>query len=470
MQINGIGCGNCRGFLPVLMLLTALFVLAFCLPVLAQVDDTPATTEADDKPADTENAGEETEPAEKPKKKPPFGKYGEWIKHTENLLLNMDMWGSTSTIPEGYLVPIVGWGTQRAFKRYDENRKLVDIVPILTAPDPFHSKGEFFRFDFNIFGKLDGYFFGAMYGVTDRFSVGFTSMFTVLDITMDPIFTPGSCDKLGIATREEFYQMLELLGRPRPKHSYHSDGVDWGDTTLTASWNYYRIKWFSTGSNLNVFLPTSHRADPDQAIIFGLGPDLDTGNGAFGLGLSQMFDFRPPKPADFVSFSIGLEGAFYFQSKRKSPHFFKPDQDVWDYMAAQGVELDIFPDLSDMDDFYYYTPPPWVAVSGGIGAGPVSITYRHGWGFEADFQSNSPGFEKVIDEIGLVGTGDDGKIIVAAGIPLSPIFIPALAQVRFEYVTDGRNNLVFRDIYQVGLGFIIPLHIPDRYKMGGKNK
>jgi len=134
-------------------------------------------------------------------------------------------------------------------------------------------------------------------------------------------------------------------------------------------------------------------------------------------------------------------------------------------MSAQGVELDFLPDLSDMDAHYYYQPPPWVAASGGIGAGPISVTYRHGWGFEAAFQSNSPGFRKMLDEIGLVGTGDDGKVIVAATIPLTPLYIPGLIQLRTEYQTDGRNNIIFRDIYQAGIGFFIPIAPPDRYKV-----
>jgi hypothetical protein len=176
-----------------------------------------------------------------------------------------------------------------------------------------------------------------------------------------------------------------------------------------------------------------------------------------------MFDFRPPKPLNVVTFSFSGEGAYFFQTKRKSPHFLKPNQDVWDYMTAQGVELDFLPDLSDMDSHYYYTPGPWLAASGGIGAGPISLTYRHGWGFEQSFESNSPGFRKMLDELGLVGTGDDGKVIFSASLPLTPLYIPAIAQFRTEYITDGKNNIVFRDIYQVGIGFIVPINPPKKY-------
>jgi len=399
-----------------------------------------------------------------------FGEYGRWVQFMQNKLLEMDLWGSTLTIPEGFGVVMFGWGTMRAFKRFDQNRKLIDIIPVLKIPDPFSKPtpiGDFFKFDFGISGKMAGYAGGVMYGVTDRLTVGVNTMFATVEIKMDPIFDPGSCEKLGVATLDEFLTLLNQLGRPTPKREYKSDGVDWGDTDVNATYNYFRNKWFSGGFTGRVYLPTAHIAKPDQSIIFGLGPDLDIGTGAWGAGFSKMVDFRPPKPADIVSFSLGGEGAYFFQTKRKSPHFLQPNRDVWDYMSAQGVQLDFFPDLSDMDRYYYYTPPPWVAASAGFGIGPVSVTYRHGWGFEGKYETNSPGFKKVIDSIGLVGTGDDGKLVFAAGVPLTPLYIPGLAQLRFEYQTDGRNTLVFRDRYQIGAGFVIPINPPARYRMGG---
>jgi hypothetical protein len=395
--------------------------------------------------------------------------YARWIKSVQNKFLSgeIDLWGSTATIPEGFLVVAFGWGTMRPGGRFDENRHLVDLLPVLSVPDPFNNDGEFFSFDFNADGEANGYFVGLSYGINDTLMITASTMMSTLNVKINPIFAPGSVERLGVATLEEFYTMLELLGRPRPKHSYKTDGVDMGDTTLAASWNYYRNEWFSTGMVGSLLIPTSHTAEPNSSIIFGLGPDLDTGVGAWGLGLANNFDFRPPKPLKIITFSFGLESAYYLQSKRESPDFIKPNQDVWDYMTAQGVELDFLPDLSDMDDYYYYTPAPWVAASAGIGAGPISITYRHGWGFEAAFDSNSPGFRKMLDEIGLVGTGDDGKIIVAISIPLTPIYIPGLIQLRTEYQTDGRNAMVFRDIYQAGFGLFFPLNPPERYRLGG---
>lgn len=434
-------------------------------------DESAETADTDSEPEEpSDDVGESDEEAvtsddEKKKKDNPLKRYAKWIKAQEKMALEeLDLWGATATIPQGYMVLFGGWGTMRPHKRFDENRELIDMLPIFEVPDPFHDEGEFFSFDFRADGSLIGFTAGAMYGVTDTVSVGINTIFSKLDITMDPVFTPGSCERLGIATLEEFYKMLELLGRPRPKHSYSSDGVDWGDTTLSVLWNYFRGDWFSGGLTGNLFLPTAHMADPNQALIFALGPDIDSGTPAWGFGISKMFDFKLPAPADFITVSLTGEAAYYFQTRRKSPRFIEPNQDVWDYMMAQGVELDFLPDLSDMDSHYYYTPPPWVAGSISVGAGPFSLAYRHGWGFEADYQSNSPGFRKMLDEIGLVGTGDDGKIIFAASVPLTPIYLPAIVQFRMEYVTDGRNNLVFRDIYQAGIGIFIPINPPDKYK------
>jgi len=48
---------------------------------------------------------------------------------------------------------------------------------------------------------------------------------------------------------------------------------------------------------------------------------------------------------------------------------------------------------------------------------------------------------------------------------LTPIYLPALVQLRFNYQTDGRNALVFRDIYQVGMGIFVPINPPARYRL-----
>ncbi|MDP8225319.1 MAG: hypothetical protein P9L99_18300 [Candidatus Lernaella stagnicola] len=394
------------------------------------------------------------------------GKYGRWIKEMERMAMEeLDLWGASTTVPQGFLVPLFGYGTMRAAQRFDNHRKLTDIIPIFNIDDPFNVGGDFFSLDFNVQGSTKGYLAGLTYGVTDNIMVGASIFFADIEIKMDPIFTPGSSERLGVATRDEFYKLLEKLGRPRPKHVYKSDPFDAGDLDMFVTWNWYRTNWFSTASTLHVFAPTAHQAEPDKALIFALGPDLDTGNAAWGIGLGKVFDFRPPAPADVVTFTFTVDGAVFFQSKRRSPEFLAPNRDVWDYMKSQGVELDFFPNLSDIDSHYYYTPPPWIAVSGGIGLGIFGISYRHGWGFEGKYETNSPGFKQVIDEIGLVGTGDDGKIIVSTGLPLTPLYIPALAQIRFEYVTDGRNAMVFRDIYQIGVGFLIPLAPPEKYRL-----
>lgn len=446
----------------------ALFVLLVFAATAAADDTEPEPPDQNDGPAVEGEAVDEYKPITGP---PPkfLGKYGRWIKHVERMALEeLDLWGGSTTVPQGFLVGMFGYGTMRAAQRFNNKRELENIIPVFDVPDPFNIGGDFFSLDFNVNGTTRGYFVALSYGVTDNIMVGAGMVMAQVEIKMDPIFTPGTCERVGVATREEFYRLLEQLGRPRPKHVYKTDTVDLGDLDLFMTWNYFRNDWFSTATTQHLYVPTAHTAEPDRAIIFALGPDLDTGNAAWGVGLGEVFDFRPPAPANVVTFTFTVDGAVYFQSKRESPKFLKPNRDVWDYMKSQGVELDFFPDLSDIDGHYYYTPPPWVALSGGIGAGPLSIAYRHGWGFEGRYQTNSPGFQQVIDEIGLVGTGDDGRIITALSIPLTPLFIPGVAQIRFEYFTDGRNAMVFRDVYQMGVGLFVPIAPPEKYRMKEK--
>ena len=398
-------------------------------------------------------------------KKPLFGRYGQWLKHQEKIALESNLWGASATAPQGYLIGMFGWGTMRPYGRFDNNRKLAPLLPVLEAPDPWGSRGKFFEFDFNIRGRGNAYFLSGMYGITDILMAGVSTQFVVTEILLEPQFTPGTIDKIGVASLEDFYRLMEQLGRPRPKTRYTTDGVDWGDTLLSLTWNYYRIDWFSTAVTGNINVPTCHKADPNKNLIFGLGPDIDTGYGAWGIGASAPFDFKMPKPISWVTITLMGEGSYFFPSARKSPHFLPIDQDVKDYLESQKVDVDLFQDLTDMNSTYYYTPGPWAAVSLGFGVGPLSVSYRHGWGWAGEFKSDSPGFKDMVDYIGLVGNGDDGKVTASLSIPLTPIYIPALIQGRFQYVTDGRNIMVFRDQWGAGIGLFVPIAAPERYKM-----
>lgn len=405
------------------------------------------------------------------KKDPPFGEYGRWIKFQEKLLgeqLSDRLWGASATIPEGYGIVFFGWQTRRAWKRFDKDRKIDDVVPVISAEDPFEKKGKFFQFDFGVSGRLQGYGAGFQYGLTDNLTLGVNTFWAVIHIDIDPIFTPGSSDQIGVVTREDFYEVLVEMGRPIPVTEYDSSPADLGDTTIDAKWNYYRGKTISTALTGGIITPTAHQADPQQSIIFGLGPDLDVGAGTWGGKLGHVFDVRMPKPVQWLTFSLSAEGAYFLEDIRETPTFPKQNQDVKDYLASQGVDVNIFPDLSDIENTYGYTPGPWFAAQAGLGMGPLSIAYRHGFGGAATYRTDSEGLQTLIDEIGLVGYGDDGKILTSMNVPLTPLFLPAIASFNFEYATDGRNALIFRDIYTVGVGIGFPLNVPDRYKMGAK--
>ncbi len=431
-------------------------------------DKTPADSEsASDETPLTESeevAPEDVPPEEVEKKDPPFGNYGKMIKHYEKVLMELPLWGMSSTIPEGFAVVGMGWQTRRPYKRFDQDRKMVDIVPIISVPDPFDQKGKFFEFDFGVSGNASGYGAGVMYGLTDHLTLSLDTYWAVLHVKIDPIYTPGTADKLGIVTLEDFYGMLEMLGRPRPVLQYDSDPADLGDTTFLAKWNNYRGDNVATAIQGGIIFPTAHQADPQQNIIFGLGPELDTGAGAWGAKGGAMIDFKMPAPADFVCISFMAEGAYFLSDKRDTPKFPPLEQDVKDYLASQGIDVDIFPDLTDTGDYYYYTPPPYFAATAGLSLGIVNIAYRHGFGGTAKYESDSEGFKALVDSIGLVGYGDDGKITVSTNVPLTPLFIPGLLSFNFEYATDGRNALVFRDVYTIGAGIGIPIDVPDRYK------
>jgi hypothetical protein len=396
------------------------------------------------------------------------GDYGRWIKRAEKMALEeLDFWGASSTMPQGFLVPAFGYGTMRAAQRFDQNRHLENIIPVFHVPDPFHVDDgrHFFDFNFNARGVTRGYLFGLLYGITDRVMIGATTMFADIFITMRPILIPGTCDRLGVATLTEFFSLMEKLGRPKPVMTYRSTPLDPGDTSIFVTWNFLRQTYVAAAITPKLILPTAHEATPNKNLIFALGPDLDTGAASWGVGLNPVLDFRLPPPLKIASFSLAGDGAVFAQAQRRSPKFLTPDRDVVDYLQSQHVVLDLFPDLSDMKAHYYYTPPPWVAVSGTLGVGPVSVGYRHGWGFAGEFQTNSPGFIKLIKTIGLVGNGDDGRLFFNASVPLTPLYIPGLFQFHTEYVTDGRNAMVFRDIYQMGAGFLIPVDPPPKYRL-----
>lgn len=411
-----------------------------------------------------EGGGEPAVTPEKPASKPLFGSYGVWFKRQEKILMNLPLWGASMTLPEGYGIVFAGWQTRRPAQRFDKDRKIDDVVPVISAPDPFEKKGKFFTFDFGVSGSGQGIGAGFQYGVTDHLTVGINTYALMAEIKIDPIFTPGSSDQVGIVTLDDFYTILTQMGRPIPVTKYKSDPIDLGDTTLEAKWNFFRSEYVASALQGGVFLPTAHRAKPNSAIIFGLGPDLDTGTASWGGKIGAVLDLRPPDPVKWISFTLQADGAYFLESSRKAPNFPPQNQDVKDYLKSQGVDVNIFPDLSDISSRYYYMPGPWCAFQAGIGMGPAGIAYRHGFGGAATFRTSSPGLKQLIKEIGLSGYGDDGKLIFNFNVPLTPLYIPGLISFNFEYSTDGRNFLIFRDVYTIGVGVGFPINTPSRYK------
>lgn len=398
-------------------------------------------------------------------------KYWEFLKGEINRVGKMDLYGVTAQLPRGYFSMKWDWGTIKASRRYNDQRKLGKIIEDIEF-GPTDDEN-WISIDMGVSGGGGGHTFQFSYGITDPLDWYIELPFTYMDIAFSPrmntIDEEGNVIHSSIASAlrikdtknfngDQFNNfVLPALGRPTLATRFNGKWL-LGDINTGFSWNIYRSKRMSVALTPRVFLPTGHTPNPNNNILYATGPEIETGIGGWAAGATQGYDFRIFKYKWWLDIIASTEFSFAygFPQKRKYPNFPVPN----DKLNIPGLE-EYFPDLSGVEGEFTYTPGLsmdliaqlqfHIAIFGfGVGYG---VQYMQEPELKADRN-----FITMVKNMELLGAQTLNAIQLAASVSLLPI-IPAEIAFQWRKVVDGYNAIVFDDFYQVTLKAVIPVYL-----------
>ncbi len=405
-------------------------------------------------------------------------------------IAGMDLYGVTSQLPKGYLSFKWDWGTIRAKNRYNNKRKLGPVM----EPIAFTDEGnELINIDLGLNGHGGGHTFQLSYGLTDPLDWYIEIPFTYMNVSFDPKLSniktadgeeykdgdgeggykvhPSLAPLLGIKDGRDFtacqflYETMPMLGRPTPAADYQGKWL-LGDINTGFSWNIYRTELFSVALTPRVFLPTGHKPHPNNNLLWGTGPEIETGIGGWAAGFTQGYDMRLfrhtfhvgklPIPLDIIA-STEFGASYGFPQQREYPDNFP----VPNPLAAE-LDPTAFPDLSELDGTFTYTPGwsvDWISqvqVQFAIFGFGVAYGIQHSQ--EPELIGDDT-FLMMAKGLELLGQQTLEAVQFAGSISLLPFYIPLDIAFQYRKVVDGYNAIVFDNYYQLTVKGYIPLKL-----------
>ena len=274
---------------------------------------------------------------------------------------------------------------------------------------------------------------------------------------------------------EALWLTFEALGRPRPNLNVGSVSEKIGDMSLAVAWNYHRTENTSYATGFKVGFPTGDVAAADNSLTYALGPEIDLGLGSYSIEVGHIFDIRPPKPYRWFIISVEAYAAYYFKAKRDAPSTFTEPN------PGLKQVLDILEPIMDLDDVTSYFPD-LSGLSGKIDYRPggqlkwvLQFVPTFAWWFPLSFgvtgiyfessvaEGNVPGFQELVDALGLVGRAHRYELWGKASIGLFALGIPATVSMGFNHYLAGENVLILEDNYD----FTCQIYIPWLLKVPG---
>lgn len=387
----------------------------------------------------------------------------------------MDKWGNTAFPPRGILAFKYTYNWVRANKRFNADGSVDAAVPPLELLDN--------KLDFGLSGTGSGHKFQFFYGITNDVALfleipiqRIIPAFNIQYTTTDNGLTKFIANVVGgifgtppFTELEGLWQTLELLGRPRPNTNVEDKDNQIGDISLALAWNYFRSDLFSCATGGKLTFPTGAVADPDNALTYALGPEIDIGQGSYAIEVGHILDMRPPDPFKWFILTLELYTAYYFEAERPAPHFGTPNPDLYKFLnsgfakKALGTEefVTYFPDLSGLDEHMRYRPGSqfkWVVQISPTFAWwfPISCGFQGIYFEESVIKANVQEFADFVDAFGLVGNANRHEFWGKATIGLFPLRIPATLAIGFNYYLAGKNVLILEDNYDVNVQIFCP--------------
>ena len=392
-----------------------------------------------------------------------------WEKYTDFLdselvkISEMDLYGVTSQLPQGYLSVKWDWGVIRAKNRYDDKRHLGPVMPPIQFKDG--TGKELISIDMGLSGHGGGHTFQMSYGIIDELDWYIELPFTYMTVSFDPqikAMDPAIGKLLGVNdvtkyTGYDFFKKtLPMLGRATPKSKAAGEWL-LGDINTGFSWNVFRNERLSVALTPRVFLPTGHVPDPNNNLTYGTGPEIETGIGGWAVGFTQGYDVRLFKYSFWldVIFSTEFGAAYGFEQNRDYPtNFLKPDD--------KAVMLDpaSFPDLSNLEGNFQYTPGWSVNWTAQLNIQLAVLGLGIGYGMQHSQEpelKGDPAFVQMARSLQLLGQQSLEAVQLAASLSLLPLYIPADISFQWTKVIDGYNAIVYDNFYQLTVKAYIPI-------------
>ncbi|NOZ00474.1 MAG: hypothetical protein GXP54_01115 [Deltaproteobacteria bacterium] len=401
-----------------------------------------------------------------------FVKYERFMNEQIKKIGDMDLYGVTSQLPQGYLGFKWDWGFLKASRRFDQNRHTTNGFPPIEFKDGNGNKQ--LSLDLGLSGRGGGHTIQVSIGLIDELDWYIEIPITYMDVRLDPVaneiddegnrVNPTLGTALGISDTKSFNgqdfvrHVLPKLGRAPVGLRYKGEWV-LGDINTGFSWNYYRSHRMSAALTPRVFFPTGRIADPNNSLLYGTGPEIDVSVGGWGVGATQGYDIRIYEFPPWISLiaSSELSVAYYFPHKRNYPtNFTKPDPAV----AALDPSGDMFPDLSNLSGSFTYWPGlsvNWsVLLNAQLSIIGIGVGYGIMYSQEPELKAD-PAFVRMVKGLELLGQQTTHLIQVGATLNLLALYIPLEIGFTWKKMVDGSNAIIFDDFFQITFKGYLPL-------------
>ena len=444
-----------KHFLPLFLVVFAL-LLSFSQASADEVPEGESQTQESSEPEKVDESG-----TPKKDKWEPIKKYFRYYAMRNKELSESDdkWWGHVTRLaPERMLKIDFTARIKRVDSRYQTDGSLGPWIEPIQLQDLFGDDALSIDADYESTGFY--YTFEFSYGIYDWLNVFVHLPVQSTESWLKFDFEKDKAAQYGLRNEDDLFELFEKLGRPAPKLHHRSGGWEQGDLTVGVAWNYYRTPNVSLAVKPRILFPTGFRADPDAMLIYGLGPQTDVGKKSYALGLGHGLDLRPPGDAKLMVFSMQVLYEYYFQSERNAPGFKTPDNSAVNALLPYDSQGDFFPDLTDMDDTYLLAPQSnmegeifWGFDFKYVGLG---IGYQVQWQQEAQIESNSDEFERMLKSMGTFSSAYRDRLLGRIFLPMYHLGFPCFWALEVGYSLSGINAFRPEDDYKGFVEFYIP--------------
>ena len=408
----------------------------------------------------------------------PWQRYTDYFDGWIEKALVMPLWGNTGQLPKGMLKVKYGIVVANADTYLNSEGEPVTLIPPITIND-FPDPGDELVIDPRVNGGGAEHTLDVSYGITDAFDVFVKIPFTSADTEL-ALHMRRNGEDLDPLTRGFFESFLMANGRPLPGEGFNGS-MDLGDMRTGVSWNPFRNEYLSVALTPAVTLPTGTPANPNNDLTFLLGPEIDRGMGAWAGNLNSSVDIRPVR---WLIFSFDVGASYRFGYERKSPKWLAitdcarlsdADERTANRCSAGSAPFDpsydrdqseIFPNMAALESTYRVKPALSTTVQAGVtfdifGAG-LSGTWQFVRNeaplFDAADTDAGRTFEQWAKSLEMFAASEVHVVVVAAQIPLFPLYLPLRITPNARWIVAGRNTVRLDNQYGMTIEGFIPVN------------